>query len=104
MLQSIYASKLYKTSTRKSRIKAAVESPVNVELVAQLAKSLDEEYKTDEYLLTEADKAAKAQPAPSGEGGAEGGAAGPEGGADGGFGGGPSGGGHFSGGGASAHW
>lgn len=91
MLNAIYASKLYKTSSRKSKIRAAAESPMNVELVAQLAKSLDEEYKTDEYLLSEEDKAAKASPSPAGEGGAS------EGG-EGGMGEGPSGGGHFSGG------
>ena len=100
MLQSIYASKLYKTSTRKSRIKAAAESPMNVELVAQLAKSLDEEYKTDDYLMTEKDKAAKAQPAAPQGGEGQGEASGPDfGGSEGGFSGGhPSGGGHFSGG------
>lgn len=105
MLQSIYASKLYKTSTRKSRIKAAAENPLNLELVSQLAKSLDDEYKTEDYLLTEEDKAVKAQPDAAGQGqGSEGGApAGPEGGSDGGFSGGAGGfsggGNHFSGGG-----
>ena len=94
MLQSIYASKLYKASKRKSKIKAAAENPLNGELVTQLANSLDEEYQTDKYLATEQDKAQSSGDQASGS---------PDGGGDsspeGGFGGGPSGGGHHSAGG-----
>lgn len=89
MLQSIYASKLYRTSSRKSRIKASAESSLNAELVTQLAHDLDEEYQTDEYLATEQDKAQSAPEGGSpdgGDGASEGGAS------EGGFGGGPSGG------------
>lgn len=43
-MKSIYASKLYKSSTRKDKIKAAIENPINAELVAQLAEYLDEDY------------------------------------------------------------
>lgn len=49
-MKAIYASKLYKTSTRKNKIHAAIQNPVNAELVSQLAKYLDEEYQTPEYL------------------------------------------------------
>lgn len=43
-MQSIYASKFYKSSTRKNEIRAAIENPINVELVQQLSEYLDEEY------------------------------------------------------------
>ena len=43
MLERIAASKLYKTSHRKASIQAAILSPTNLSLVAQLADSLDEE-------------------------------------------------------------
>lgn len=49
-MKAIYASKLYKTSTRKDKIHAAIANPVNADLVSQLAKYLDEEYQTPEYL------------------------------------------------------
>ena len=49
-MKAIYASKLYKTSTRKNKIHAAIQNPVNAELVSQLAKYLDEEYQSPEYL------------------------------------------------------
>ena len=44
-LQRIYASKLYVTSTRKDRIHAAIQDPLNVELVQQLSDYLDEDAK-----------------------------------------------------------
>ena len=47
-LKSIFASKLYKGSTRKERIHAAMLAPGNLSLVQQLAESLDEEYKIPE--------------------------------------------------------
>lgn len=49
-MKAIYSCKLYRSSTRKEKIRAAVESPINVELVKQLRSYLDEEYQTDEYL------------------------------------------------------
>lgn len=42
-LQRIYSSKLYVTSTRKDRIHAAIQDPINAELVQQLSDYLDEE-------------------------------------------------------------
>lgn len=44
-MKAIYACKLYKTSTRKAKIKAALTNPLNAELVTQLSSYLDEEYK-----------------------------------------------------------
>ena len=42
-LQRIYSSKLYVTSARKDRIHAAINDPINVELVQQLVDYLDED-------------------------------------------------------------
>jgi len=42
-LQRIYSSKLYVTSTRKDKIHAALQDPINVELVKQLADYLDDD-------------------------------------------------------------
>lgn len=42
-LKKIYASKLYLTSTRKDRIRAAIQDPINVELVQQLSDYLDDD-------------------------------------------------------------
>lgn len=95
MLESIYASKLYRTSKRKSRIKAAVGDPLNAELITQVAKSLDEEYQTDDYLATHKDKAPSADTGSSGND-SEGATGSPS---EVGFSGGPSGGHHSSGGG-----
>lgn len=50
MLSSIYSSKLYIASSRKSKIHAAMLSAGNQGLVQQLASELDEEYKTPENL------------------------------------------------------
>lgn len=44
-MKAIFASKLYKASPRKDKIKAALNNPVNAELVGQLAEYLDEEYR-----------------------------------------------------------
>ena len=44
-LQRIYSSKLYVTSTRKDRIHAAIQDPINAELVQQVADYLDEDSK-----------------------------------------------------------
>ena len=42
-LQRIYSSKLYVTSTRKDKIHAAIQDPINAELVQQLSDYLDED-------------------------------------------------------------
>lgn len=55
-MKSIYASKLYKASTRKDRIHAALMAPGNLSLVQQLAESLDEEYQKPENLGLEENK------------------------------------------------
>lgn len=49
-MKSIYASKLYRASSRKDRIQAALGAHANLALVKQLAESLDEEYKVPENL------------------------------------------------------
>ena len=41
-LQRIYSSKLYVTSARKDKIHAAIQDPINMELVQQLSEYLDE--------------------------------------------------------------
>lgn len=43
-MKAIFACKLYKSSKRKDKINAAIQNPVNSELVSQLAEYLDEEY------------------------------------------------------------
>lgn len=45
MLEAILSSKFYKSSTRKEKILAAYNNPVNSELVKQLTSSLDDKYK-----------------------------------------------------------
>lgn len=52
-LSRIYASKLYLTSTRKDKIRAAINNMQNVELVQQLSDCLDDE---DKELLEDAVK------------------------------------------------
>lgn len=42
-LQRIYSSKLYVTSTRKDRIHAAMQDPINAELIQQISDYLDED-------------------------------------------------------------
>ena len=44
MRRLIYSSKLYKASSRQNKIHAAAGSPLNQELVQQLASYLDEDY------------------------------------------------------------
>lgn len=60
MLKSIYSSKLYIASSRKSRIHAAMSNPGNLSLVQQLASDLDDEYKTSQNLGKE-EKPAESQ-------------------------------------------
>ena len=43
-MKSVYACKLYRASSRKDKIQAAIQDPLNVELVTQLKSYLDEEY------------------------------------------------------------
>ena len=50
---SIYASKMFQNSPRKDKIKAALESPINIELVKQLEEYLDEEFIPAEPVHTE---------------------------------------------------
>ena len=57
MIKAIYSCKLYKASSRKDRIQAALAASGNMALVTQLAESLDEEYKTPENLGKAAPKA-----------------------------------------------
>jgi len=49
---SIYSCKLYRASTRKKEIRAAINDPINVELVKQLRSYLDEEYQSPDYVDT----------------------------------------------------
>ena len=42
-LSRIYASKIYLTNSRQDRIHAAINDPLNVELVQQVAEYLDED-------------------------------------------------------------
>lgn len=46
-LQRIYSSKLYVTSTRKDKIHAAMQDPINAELVQQLSDYLDDDAKAE---------------------------------------------------------
>lgn len=46
---NIFASKLYRFSNRKDKIRAAIENPINLELVTQLRSYLDDKYLTNEY-------------------------------------------------------
>ena len=61
MIDAIYASKLYRTSKRKSAIVAAANDPVNTELVTQLADALSPIYKKEEYLVDKETEKAKAE-------------------------------------------
>ena len=54
-MKAIYASKMYKSSKRKEKIRAALSNPVNAELVQQLREYLDDEYLTTEYFGTRTD-------------------------------------------------
>lgn len=44
IVKAIYACKLYRASSRQDKIKAAIEDPLNLELVTQLKSYLDDEY------------------------------------------------------------
>lgn len=50
MLEAIYSCKMYRFSKRKDKINAALNDPINTELVGQLSKALDDEYQKPEYL------------------------------------------------------
>lgn len=49
-MKAIFASKLYKASRRKDKIRAALDNPINAELVQQLRVYLDDEYINKDYL------------------------------------------------------
>jgi hypothetical protein len=49
-VKQLYACKMYKSSTRKSKIQAALSNPVNQPLVTQLRSYLDDEYRKEEIL------------------------------------------------------
>lgn len=51
MLEAIYSSKLYRLSPRKDKIRAAMDNPVNKELIGQLAEALGDNYRKPEYLV-----------------------------------------------------
>ena len=67
-LQRIYASKLYVTSTRKDRIHAAIQDPINTELVQQLAEYLDDDSLVE---LKQAENEAEMKKAAENQGGEE---------------------------------
>lgn len=46
-IEAIYASKLYKASSRKDKIKATISNPINKELVLQLEEYLDDKYTSE---------------------------------------------------------
>ena len=60
-LSKIYASKIYLTSTRQDKIHAAINDPINVELVQQVAEYLDDDSKQE---LKQAIKEKEAKEAP----------------------------------------
>lgn len=49
-MKAIFASKMYKATKNKDKIKAALADPVNKELVKQLRSYLDDEYQKAEYV------------------------------------------------------
>lgn len=49
-MKAIYACKLYRASSRKHKIRAAITNPINAELVQQLRSYLDDEYIDKSYL------------------------------------------------------
>lgn len=68
-LQRIYSSKLYVTSTRKDRIHAAIQDPINAELVQQLSEYLDDDAQMElkQAVREEEAEAADAAPAANSE-------------------------------------
>ncbi len=69
-LQRIYSSKLYVTSNRKDRIHAAINSPINAELVRQLSDYLDDEAKSELSYAIKQEKSSKTPQSSAPEGGA----------------------------------
>lgn len=67
-MKCIYASKLYRASKRKDKIKAALANSANVGLVQQLADSLDEEYQTEELLNPQEEEAEQQNGSEGGQG------------------------------------
>lgn len=64
-MQAIYASKMYRASKNKDKIKAALKDPMNAELVTQLKSYLDKEYQQPKYVdpdSAEPDKEPKDRP------------------------------------------
>lgn len=62
-MKQLYACKMYKSSTRKSKIQAALSNPVNQPLVTQLRSYLDDEYRKEEILEPDIEmKKAKGSP------------------------------------------
>lgn len=59
-LKRIYSSKVYVTSTRKDRIHAAIQDPINAELVQQISDYLDDDAKVE---LARAQKSLEAEEA-----------------------------------------
>ena len=66
-MEAIYSSKLFKTSPRKDALKAAIENPINTELVQQLRRYLDKEYLKPEYVLRESDQKKEKTPDEKGQ-------------------------------------
>lgn len=60
-LDRIYASKMYLTSTRKDRIHAAIQDPLNIELVQQVSSYLDSDSKAKLQEAVAEKEAAEAQ-------------------------------------------
>lgn len=67
-LDRIYASKMYLTSTRKDRIHAAIQDPLNIELVQQVSSYLDSDSKAKLQEAVAEKEAAEAQVAQESEG------------------------------------
>lgn len=60
-LEAIFASKLYRASSRQSELKAAINNPMNKELVTQLQSYLDPEYRKPKEKSNFVDRSAEAQ-------------------------------------------
>lgn len=60
-LEAIFASKLYRASSRQSELKAAINNPLNKELVTQLQSYLDPEYRKPKEKSNFVDRSAEAQ-------------------------------------------
>lgn len=71
-LQRIYSSKLYVTSTRKDRIHAAIQDPINAELVQQLSEYLDDDAQIELKQAIKEEEAEAADVAPAVNSGASG--------------------------------